>query len=160
MLWTREQLSEEENEYLANLALVEKEGDFLVVHATPVAPQEWDYITSTFTAYRNFKGFEEKICFVGHSHIPVVFNFNTVEERSNYSFEDKIAIDEAHRYIINVGSVGQPRDGNPLASFAVYDADALEVRIERVEYDIETAQKKMIDAGLPQGLANRLGLGV
>ena len=159
VLWTKEQLNEEEISYLRNLELAQKAEDFLIVHATPLSPGEWDYIGSTFTAHKNFRGFEEKICFAGHSHIPIVFSMNVNEGRCNYAFETKIHIADEERYIINVGSVGQPRDGNPLASFAVYDTDASEVEINRVEYDIETAQKKIIDAGLPQGLASRLSSG-
>lgn len=160
VLWTGEQLNEDELAYLKNLDLVWKGKDFIVVHATPVSPGEWDYITSTFTAYRNFKEFEEKICFVGHSHTPVVFSIDISEGKCSYAFETEIDIADDRRYIINVGSVGQPRDGNPLPSFAVYDTDASKVEMVRVEYDIETAQKKIIDAGLPQGLAVRLSSGV
>ena len=159
VLWTKEQLNEEELSYLKNLELAQKGDDFLIVHATPLSPGKWDYITSTFTARRNFKGFEEKICFVGHSHVPIVFSMDIERGRCNYAFATKTRIADGGRYIINVGSVGQPRDGNPLASFAVYDTDASEVEINRVEYDIETAQKKIIDAGLPQGLASRLSSG-
>ena len=158
VLWTTERLSEEELAYLKNLELIQKVNNFLIVHATFVSPQEWNYITSTFTAFQNFKGFEEKLCFVGHSHIPVVFSIDA-ENRCNYAFETKVQIEDENRYIINVGSVGQPRDGNPLASFAVYDTDAGEVEIIRAEYDIETAQTKIIDAGLPRGLASRLSSG-
>ncbi len=160
VFWTKEQLSESELSYLKDLKLTQKKEDFLVVHATPLSPAEWDYITSTFTAHQNFRGFEEKICFVGHSHIPIVFSMNVHEDKCDYAFETKVHIAVDQRYIINVGSVGQPRDGNPLASFAVYDTDASEVEVFRVGYDIETAKKKIIDAGLPRGLASRLGSGV
>ncbi len=160
ILWTEEQLNEEERTYLKNLELIQKAGDSLVVHATPLSPQEWNYINSTFTANQNFKEFEEKVCFVGHSHIPVVFSMDIDEGRCKYAFDTKIHIADGQRYIINVGSVGQPRDKNPLASFAVYDTGTSEVEIYRVEYDVETAQKKIIDAGLPRGLAFRLSSGV
>ena len=160
VLWTKEQLNDEELAYLKNLELMRKGEDFLVVHATPISPQEWSYINSTFTAGKNFEEFEEKVCFVGHSHIPVVFSMDIDEGRCNYAFDTKIHIADGERYIINVGSVGQPRDRNPLASFAVYDTAASEVEINRVEYDVETAQNKIIDAGLPQGLAFRLSSGV
>ena len=159
ILWTKEQLNEEEVSYLKGLELTQKEDNFLIVHATPLSPEEWNYINSTFTAFQNFRGFEEKVCFVGHSHIPIVFSLDP-GGRCNYAFETEIHIADDQRYIINVGSVGQPREGNPLASFAVYDTDTSEMEINRVEYDVETAKKKIVDAGLPRELAFRLSSGV
>ena len=159
VLWTAGQLNEGEKNFLKDLSLMDKKEEIFVVHATPVSPDEWNYINSTFDAFRNFKGFEEKICFVGHSHTPVVFTLNVNDNRCTYAFESKIPISEDCRYIINVGSVGQPGDGNPLASCAMYDTSAGEVEIIRVAYDVETAQKKIIDAGLPKGLASRLAVG-
>ena len=158
--WTMKQLDEEEQTFLKGLELTAKLEDFFVVHATPFSPEKWSYITSTFDAYANFKSFEEKICFVGHSHIPIVYSIEIDSPRCHYSFDAKIPIVSERRYIINVGSVGQPRDGNPLASFAVYDTSVSKVEIVRVKYDVATAQKKIIDAGLPEKLASRLKAGV
>ena len=158
--WTREQLDEEQQAFLKSLELTAKREDFFVVHATPFSPEKWSYITSTFDAYTNFRSFEERICFVGHSHVPVVYSIEIDSPRCHYSFDTEIPIVGERRYIINVGSVGQPRDGNPFASFAVYETSVPKVEIVRVKYDVGTAQKKIIDAGLPKGLAARLKTGV
>ncbi len=159
VIWTAGQLNEEEKNFLKDMSLTDKKEEFFIAHATPFSPKEWNYINSTFDAFKNFKSFEEKVCFVGHSHKPIVFTLNVNDNRCAYVFESKILLTEDFRYIINVGSVGQPRDRNPLACCAVYDTSASEVEIIRVEYDIETAQKKIIDAGLPGGLASRLAVG-
>ena len=102
------------------------------------------------------KMLEDKLCFIGHSHKPVVFEANAGVD---WFLEDKITIERDAKYIINIGSVGQPRDGNPKASFAVYDSDAGVVEIKRLSYDIEKAQKKILEAGLPSILAERLSIG-
>ncbi len=160
VLWTRRQLNEEEKTFLKGLKLTAVRDGFLVVHGTPLVPKEWNYINSTFDAYRNFKAFEEKICFVGHSHSPVIFTLNTREHLCEHTSDAKIPIFDEYRYIVNVGSVGQPRDGNPMASFAVYDTSLRQVEIVRVEYDIKSARRKIVEAGRPEGLALRLVAGI
>jgi diadenosine tetraphosphatase ApaH/serine/threonine PP2A family protein phosphatase len=94
------------------------------------------------------------VCFVGHSHVPGVF----VEDDRGVSYGqiDAIPIEQGRRYIINCGSVGQPRDWNPDAAYCVYDTVEKEVLIKRVAYDRLTARKKIIDAGLPRTLGDRL----
>ena len=156
LLWTSEQFSEEEINYLAGLRLIEREGDFTMVHATLDNPREWGYILNTFDAALNFELQTDSICFVGHSHVPVVYakKDNFV---SGHRFVSKI--ESGQKYIINVGSVGQPRDGDPRACYVVYDSQLQTVKLKRVEYDVVQAQRKILEAGLPEILADRLSIG-
>lgn len=156
--WTQGIVSEDAKNYLSGLKLVENLENFTVVHATPIKPEQWSYIFTTFEALMNFKNFDTPLCFIGHSHIPILFTL-TEQGRIEYSYETNLSIDKNKRYIINVGSVGQPRDHNPEAAFAIYDDVLGTVVLKRIPYDIEKAQKKIISAGLPQALARRLALG-
>jgi predicted phosphodiesterase len=96
------------------------------------------------------------VCFYGHTHEPVVFRSGVVVNRSNY---EKLRLTPGTQYMINAGSVGQPRDGDWRAAYVIYQPDTMEVELRRIPYDIEVAQAKIIEAGLPQELAQRLALG-
>lgn len=156
LLWTSEQLSEKEINYLAGLRLVEREDNFTLVHAALNNPRDWGYILNTFDAAVNFELQADSLCFVGHSHVPVVYmkKDNFV---SGHRFVNKINPD--FQYIINVGSVGQPRDGDARACYVVYDTDLGTLKLKRVGYDIKRAQLKILDAGIPEVLADRLSIG-
>jgi predicted phosphodiesterase len=156
--WTAENLGEEESAYVKALPLAHAEGDdFRIVHATPSNPARWNYIFTHEQALEEFSAFTERACFIGHSHQPRIFELMDAETIIVNS--DRATLRDGRRYLINVGSVGQPRDGDPRASICVYDRERCEVSIRRVEYDIEGAKKRIIDAGLPQVLANRLSWG-
>ena len=129
---------------------------FTAVHSTLAAPAEWRYIFDIDDAYPSFKVLQDRVCFIGHSHRPVVF---TSGDMIDWSLDEKVTLREDRRYIINIGSVGQPRDGNPRACYAVYDTDAGVVEIKRSSYDIKKAQEKVNRAGLPKILAERLSVG-
>jgi diadenosine tetraphosphatase ApaH/serine/threonine PP2A family protein phosphatase len=120
------------------------------------APQEWGYIFDIDDAYPNFRILEDQICFIGHSHRPVVF---TADDIVDCFLEERIIIQKEIKYIINIGSVGQPRDGNPKSSYAIYDTDEGLVEIRRLSYNIKRVQEKIIQAGLPRILAERLSIG-
>lgn len=154
--WTKDQLEESDKEFLAQMKLVHQEEDFTIVHANLVAPEKWHYIFDIDDAYPNFKLLQKQICFIAHSHKPVIF---VKRESVDWFVEEKIEIQKDAKYIINVGSVGQPRDENPKSSFAIYDTDAGLLEIRRCDYDIKMAQKKIVEAGLPSVLAERLSLG-
>ena len=154
--WTRRQLNQDEMDFLAGLHLVNQADDFAVVHASLDHPAQWSYILDIDDAYPNFKLFDQHVCFTGHSHKPIVFK---ADGTVDWSLDTQITIQPQTKYIINIGSVGQPRDGNPLACYAVYDTDTARVDIKRVGYDIQSAANKIIDAGLPLWLAERLKLG-
>lgn len=154
--WTRESLSKEEREWLANLKLVRQVRDFTIVHATLDTPGNWGYVTNKFDAMASFSYQFTPVCFYGHTHTPRIYvkgdGVEAVEE-----METRIGLGK--KYFINVGSTGQPRDGDWRASYTIYDVENQHVQIRRLEYDLPTAQQKIIDAGLPEMLANRLAVG-
>ncbi len=157
--WTGEQLSQEDADYLASLpTITEKEG-FTLVHGSPREPV-WEYVISISIAGESFGFFSSPYCLVGHSHIPLIFRS---EERactfSRFSPNVKLLLGKI-RLIINPGGVGQPRDGDPRASYAVYDQDTGTVRLYRVEYDIKATQDKMMRHEMPIPLVVRLAQGL
>lgn len=157
--WTAEQISKEDVMYLNALGFNSKIRDFMIVHSSPFKPEEWDYILVEEDADKAFKNFDLPFCFVGHSHQPLVWEVDE-KGRINCTNGRNIKLRDASRYIINTGSVGQPRDGDPRSSYAIFDTVRNEISILRIDYDIEMAQKKMISAGLPEYLIERLSCGV
>lgn len=153
--WTRGILTDGEKEFLGSLGLVINEKDFSVVHGSLDRPDFFYYIIDEKSAYRCFRNMEKtNLCFVGHSHVPVVFSME--DDVIKYTYRNLIELKKAVKYIVNVGSVGQPRDGNPSAAFSIYDSDRMTVEIKRVNYDIESAKNKILSAGLPEFLGQRL----
>ena len=129
-----------------------------LVHASPVRPAEWDYLMSAEDGFEAFAGFTTRFCFVGHSHRPGVWSIGS----SGPVYEPgagEIPLGRGRRYIVNVGSVGQPRDRDPRAAYAVWDVDERRVTIRRVVYDVSAARRKIVAARLPRFLAERLALG-
>lgn len=160
VLWTSGQLTENERGYLRGLPLFKRaEGAYFLVHSSPDSPEEWRYIITLSDAQESFPAFEEPLCFVGHSHSPMVFGI-APNGRCHREYRETISLKEGYRYIVNVGSVGQPRDGDWRACIVVYDDQAKTIEYKRLEYDLPSAQKKIIDAGLPSFLARRLQQGV
>jgi diadenosine tetraphosphatase ApaH/serine/threonine PP2A family protein phosphatase len=154
--WTREHLAEEQREWLRNLRLTMQVGKITVVHATLDSPKKWGYIFDKLSAGASFSYQFSQICFCGHSHVPLAFEkFGTIQG-GKYT---EIKIQPGHKYLINVGSVGQPRDGDWRSAFVVYDTDENVATLYRIPYEIKTAQKKIIEAGLPERLALRLERG-
>ena len=156
--WTAEQLTPEDKEYLQNLPLSLCRGDFTLVHGSPREPI-WEYILSTIEAQENYAFFETDYCLVGHSHVPLVFE-NSGNDVIYKECPDKDRQPlENNRLIINPGSVGQPRDGDPRASYAVYESEDRVVYHYRVDYDVEETQRRMMENGLPASLVQRLSFG-
>lgn len=154
--WTRENLCKEDREWLKAIKMVRQVRDFTIVHATLDTPGGWGYVTNKFDAMASFSYQFTPVCFHGHTHTPRFY----VKDGSVEAVPgDSINIEMGRKYFINTGSVGQPRDGDWRASYAIYDTDKQEVTIHRLEYDVQTAQKKILDAGLPEMLANRLAVG-
>ena len=155
--WTRKQLSNDEKQFLANLDLVQVVGDSLtLVHGTLNFPEMFDYIQTSYDAHLSLELLETPACFFGHSHVPVTFFQGPTV---TFSMDEEIVIDKNRKTLINVGSVGQPRDENPRACCAVYDDVEGKVWLHRVEYDIEASIEKIIGAGLPEVLGERLRYG-
>ena len=157
ILWTKNILNHHETDYLKSFKLSWSEGCMTLVHGSLEEPQEFYYIFDPKDADKTLKLQKTQLCFVGHSHMPGIFySDGKVANRVN-SLKTRIEADK--RYVINIGSIGQPRDGDPRASFAVYDEDEGIVEIKRVPYDIERAQAKILATGLPTTLALRLAEG-
>jgi len=152
--WTSNNLSDENKNYLHGLDFTYATDNMLAVHATPSAPPMWHYILSEVDAQHEFKFFDERICFIGHSHFPIIFN-----DRAGFTRAPRVKLETGNKFIVNVGSVGQPRDGNPKACFCVYDKDEDLIEFVRLDYDLEKTREKIIRAGLPVFLADRLKKG-
>jgi len=156
--WTGQQLTDEDAACLRDLPASLRLGDFTLVHGSPREPVR-EYVLSVEAAEGSFESYESAYCLIGHSHIPMIFE--QVGDKAVYrEFKDGngVALGE-NRLIINPGSIGQPRDGDPRASYAVYDTEAQAVYLYRVEYDIAVTQRKMEERGLPAPLIRRLGEG-
>lgn len=158
-LWAARQLSNDEQAYLGSLPMVAREGDFTMVHGSLRWP-EWEYLLSSEAAAEQFRLQETPFSLVGHSHIPFVATEppQGPPPLARLSDGDVLELGE-RRLIVNPGGVGQPRDGDPRASYAVHDTEAATVALHRVEYDISSAQRKIREAGLPAYLAERLAHG-
>lgn len=154
LLWTREILSSREFNYLKTFFLIHKEGDFICVHGSLDNPAEFNYIIYTEDARRNFSYADKQILFTGHSHRREVFCLK--DDQISYSKEEKIKISPNSKYIINEGSIGQPRDRDPRLSLCIYDSDDKVVILKRLEYNIKKAADKILNKGLPDILAMRL----
>jgi predicted phosphodiesterase len=151
--WTRQQLTDEQRQWLARLRMVRQVSDFTVVHSTLDQPANWNYVTNRFDAMSNFSYQFTPICFHGHTHVPRIYmKTDKVQE----VFTDSVAIEDGAKYFINVGSVGQPRDGDWRACYAIFDLEHQTVVFRRVDYDIAETQRKIMAAGLPPMLAERI----
>src|SRR5260370_14848433 len=129
---------------------------FTLVHATLDGPPRGCYVFDNLAAAASFTYQNTGVCFFGHTHVPVAFIRDSVVRGGTYS---KFKVEQGKKYFVNVGSVGQPRDNNPKAAYVVYDVDEGTIELRRLDYDIAAAQKKILDAGLPPRLAERLAFG-
>lgn len=154
--WTRRNLTEDDKQWLRDLRMTRQVRDFTIVHATLDTPHKWGYVFNQLDAAASFNYQHTQLCFYGHTHAPRAYIRDTSVR--NVPF-DKLRIESGKKYFVNVGSVGQPRDGDWHASYAIYHVAQKYVELRRLEYDINTAQDKIVDAGLPQRLADRLALG-
>ena len=153
--WTRARLNESSISLLKALPLVYKNEDLTLVHGTVKEPREFDYLTECSISEETFGLLENNICFVGHTHIPLIF----IQDASGCfrrSVSFKVRVERGNKYIVNVGSVGQPRDGNPQAAYCIYDTESRDVTVKRAEYDAGSARNKIISSGLPPFLGERL----
>ena len=155
--WTGNIISGSDAEYLKTAKLFYSAGDTTLVHGSLEEPKEFFYIFDANDTYKTFRLLKTKMCFVGHSHVPGIFYFDG--HKPAKVKDVKVKIERDKQYVVNIGSVGQPRDGDPRAAFAIYDEGDSTVEIKRVSYDIEAAQRKIVAAGLPANLASRLAEG-
>ena len=150
VVWTSEQLTVESKSFLSSLPMVVRKDQVLIVHSSPMQPEAWDYIIDNDDAALAFRYFDEKICFIGHTHVPGIF--------TQHGRAKSITADE--QYLVNVGSVGQPRDGNPMLAFGLFESSVWEYELIRSQYDIQKAAEKIYAAKLPEELGNRLMYGM
>jgi predicted phosphodiesterase len=160
-LWTRKKLTRSNIQWLKALPQgpLVVDDSFTISHGTPI--DEDAYIFGEIEALNVFRHADFPVCFFGHSHFPVIFALSPdaittiLTAAPSFRFKLKPGV----RYLINPGSVGQPRDGNPLTSFALYDSDSRVVTIHRIPYQVRQTQQKILKAGLPRPLADRLSVG-
>jgi len=159
--WTRDRLSDKHLKMIANYSYTETLADLRFVHSSPYEPNRWHYILHEGQAMLAFENFEERICFFGHSHLPSIFA-KRPDGTVRYQVGHNFMPGDDSRYLVNVGSAGQPRDLDPRACYVIYDIDEnneSEVEYRRVDYDIDQAQTKMKEANLPTMLYERLAVG-
>ena len=156
--WTATQLSHEHSDQLANLPLREERAPFTLVHGSPRDPV-WEYVIYPDVAQACFDHFTTPYCLVGHSHIPFICRRGQrVAELADAPPGSPVPLGE-ERLIVNPGGVGQPRDGDPRASYAIYHTEENSLEFRRVPYDLVATQRKMRLAGLPEYLEERLQYG-
>ncbi len=155
--WTRSQLAADDVQWLHDLPLQKPVMGFMLVHATLDKPDHWGYVFENQQAEANFSYQYTPLCFHGHTHVPIIYS-NEPGGVVHYQPRD-FTLELGQRLFINVGSVGQPRDGDPRASYVVYDMAARQVRFRRVAYDVQAAMARNRLAGLPEKCASRLGIG-
>ena len=156
--WTQKILTAENKAFLESLEMDRKENDAYWVHASPYQPARWHYIVSKKSAEKHFWSFEASVCFVGHSHKPIILEQKPKGEINDY-VADLWDIEPRNRYIFNGGSLGQPRDGNTKPMYIIYDSDERTVEFKRFNYDFSQTQNKIIENGIPAYLADRLSRG-
>jgi predicted phosphodiesterase len=147
--WTSTVLTEQSQRFLRSLPLIDSSDTSTIVHASPSTPSSWTYVSSLALAQEQFPRFATPLCFIGHTHVPSVCG----DDLKTFSFKP------GHRFLINVGSVGQPRDGNPHLSFGLLDTKAWSYQNIRADYDVNAAASAIIQKGLPRRLAERLFVG-
>lgn len=154
--WTRAQLSADDKAWLADLRLTRQVRDFTIVHATLDTPGQWGYVFNDLDASASFTYQHTSLCFFGHTHWPTAF---VREDNVRRIAVGQIILSARKRYFINSGSIGQPRDRDWRAAYGIFHTDRQVVEERRVKYDLETAQRKIRAAGLPDRLADRLAVG-
>jgi predicted phosphodiesterase len=153
--WTAKMLKPQRIELLSMYDLIKRHGSCVFAHASPLSPLDWEYVYTVKQAQRIIEERSEKFVFVGHTHVPGIVLW---DRRNGCRVVDSsiLQIRPENHYLVNVGSIGQPRDGIAAASYALLDTKKGTVSIRRIPYDIEQAQEKIRSAGLPESLASRL----
>ncbi len=162
LTWTRGQLGSDERVFLAGLPLEIKDGSRLFVHSDASAPTRWNYVMDGANAATSLKSTAAQLTFVGHVHRPAIYAIASTGKITNFVPVTGTAVPllAQRRWLVVVGSVGQPRDGNPAAAYSIYDEATTEIVSVRVPYDVEKASAKILAAGLPEPLARRLKVGL
>jgi diadenosine tetraphosphatase ApaH/serine/threonine PP2A family protein phosphatase len=157
--WTGTVLRPEHREWLEALPYERRHGGALLVHASPAEPRAWHYVLSIEEARLEFDGFADDLCLIGHSHYPGVFQLDPRSGEVTYDRGGEVRLTPGRRHLVNVPSVGQPRDGDPRAGYLLWDDEAGWARHVRVDYDFDAARRRILEAGLPRFLGERLQWG-
>jgi diadenosine tetraphosphatase ApaH/serine/threonine PP2A family protein phosphatase len=154
--WTRDQLDDSEIQWLRDLDMVaEINDDVTLVHSSLAEPEDWVYVLNPAAAEDHFRCQKKPICFNGHVHVPILAK-NDPPEPPQLVFLTSTELEVKYKYLVNVGSVGQPRDSDPRACGVIYDTETRKVRLFRIPYNVDKARDRIIDAGLPKKLGDRL----
>lgn len=156
--WTVKQLGDYELGLIENYVIDHREGEFYFVHASPHIPTEWHYVLNSTQADMAFASLEKRVGFVGHSHVPAIFA-EMPDAPARQKVGHDFLMDPDYRYLLNVGSVGQPRDMDPRACYVIVDSEEGDVFFNRVDYDIKKTQEKLKKISAPELLIERLSLG-
>jgi len=156
--WTKTSLSQKAIEIMSDFELTREVGNMFLVHSSPREPENWHYILDMEDAEENFKYFKQQICVVGHTHRPYIV-IKEGDSPGVLSKETEEYVESGMRYLINIGSLGQPRDGDPRCCYLIYDSKDKSVRLKRVQYNVRTTQTDMAKVGLPEYLIERLAVG-
>ncbi len=159
--WTRGRLGPEQRRFLAGLPLTVADDDRLYVHSEADNPARWRYVQDASDAARSMIAVEQRVTFCGHIHRPALYSMSAVAKMTSFVPTAGVAIPllPGRRWLAVLGSVGQPRDGDPAACYALYDTARHEITYCRVAYDVEAAAARIRDNGLPGWLADRLLIG-
>lgn len=156
--WTRKNLNQQQLDFIHALPMQFEIDQCLFVHANAWAPERWEYVDGNMEAARSMRSTNAQITFCGHVHTPSLYNMNQAGKVGTFTpvSEHSVPLSKLRRWLVQPGSVGQPRDGNPAACYALFDTQQSELTFFRVPYDNETASQKVLAAGLPASLARRL----
>lgn len=159
--WTRNRLSAEQKAFLAGLPILREEDNRLYVHSEASDPAKWRYVRDTSDAARSMMATELQITFCGHIHRPGLYSMSSTAKMTSFVPTSGVPVQllTGRRWLAVLGSVGQPRDGDPAASFAMFDTASREITYHRVPYDVATAAARIKANGLPLWLADRLSIG-
>lgn len=159
--WTRKQLSLPQQDFLQSLPLAVEQGDRLLVHADASKPAAWHYVDSVDTAAQSLRAVSSAITICGHIHRPAIYSMSATEKMTAFTPVTDVPIPllPNRKWLVVLGAVGQPRDGNPDASYAILDTERTTVTYRRAAYDVDKAARKIVDAGLPFRVADRLRVG-
>ena len=160
--YTRRELDFAKVAYLESLPMTLGFKGFVVVHASMHQPQNWQYVHSEEEVASCIKFQPGRLCFIGHTHLPMIYydDSSTIHQlQTAANAPTPLELDGTYKYLVNVGSVGQPRDGDWRACYVIFDDQTSSVEFRRVPYDVERTQRKIVDAGLPEVVAKRLMLG-
>ncbi|MBV8532915.1 MAG: metallophosphoesterase family protein [Verrucomicrobia bacterium] len=154
--WTRDQLNSSEKSWLGALPLISEINGFMIVHATLEDPGGWSYVLNQLDAAASFSKQATELCFFGHTHAPRAY----IKDSSVVGLPfEQLVLEPGKKYFVNVGSVGQPRDGDWRAAYVVFDEERRTIRLRRLTYDLPKTQEKILSSGLPPRLADRLAFG-